>query len=391
VLVADLERRLKAGPQGAPVVAGLEDEPARGPASRAERVFRARADRAAVLHAVGVIRWGRGRHDEARLALDEASVICERLLRGRPSDTLLRATLADTHKTLGIMERDAGRLHQAEARLKAVVESAPGDVGVRLTHARILAELGRGGEARAEIDRALASAPLDAAAYRTAAAVHARLARWDLAAETLVNRLEREPGDHWNWCVAAALQARAGDPGRYRRLCRRMLDRYRDTDDHTTAERTAKYCLLLPLSGAEREDAGRLAERAVAGADESLRPWAGAAKGLADYRGGRYADALADIDQSRPVGGDGAWNYRLMAGCVRALALERLGRYAEARAALDTATEIYRSNMPRDIALDPGGFWPDLLLCELLHGEAEAQILLDPAFPADPFVRTVPE
>jgi tetratricopeptide (TPR) repeat protein len=103
-LVASLEERLKARPRGAPVVAGLEGKPAPGAGDRAERIFRARADRAAVLHAVGMIAQGRNRHREARTALDEARVICEQLLAERPSDAPLRATLAATHRALGVLD-----------------------------------------------------------------------------------------------------------------------------------------------------------------------------------------------------------------------------------------------------------------------------------------------
>jgi hypothetical protein len=103
-VVADLEERLKSHPRSAPVVAGSEDKPAPGPGDRAERIFRARADRAAVLHAVGVIQQGRNHHHEARAALDEARVLCEQLLGERPSDASLRATLADTHRALGVLD-----------------------------------------------------------------------------------------------------------------------------------------------------------------------------------------------------------------------------------------------------------------------------------------------
>jgi tetratricopeptide (TPR) repeat protein len=103
-LVARLEERLKARPLGAPLVAGSESRPAPGPVSRAERVYRARADRAATLHAVGVIEQSRNHHHEARAALDEARVLCEQLLAERPSDAVLRATLADTHRVLGVRD-----------------------------------------------------------------------------------------------------------------------------------------------------------------------------------------------------------------------------------------------------------------------------------------------
>ena len=246
-LVADLEERLKAHPRGAPVVARSASEPARGPVTRAERVFRARADRAAVLHAVGVIQRVRGRHDEARNALDDTCRLCEQLLGERPDDAPLRATRADGHRMLGVMDWDAGRLAPAEAHMKVVAAIRPDDLRVRLIRDRILIEVGRDTEARDDIARLLASAPLGEENCRVAAAVLARLSRWDLAADTIATRLERDPDDHWNWCLSAALHARAGDLGRYRPFSRRMLDRYRETDDPAIAARTARFCLVLPL------------------------------------------------------------------------------------------------------------------------------------------------
>ena len=52
---------------------------------------------------------------------------------------------------------------------------------------------------------------------------------------------------------------------------------------------------------------------------------------------------------------------------------------------LEGASTIYRANMPREIAREPSYFWTDLLICEILHREAEALILGDAAFPANPF------
>jgi hypothetical protein len=43
-----------------------------------------------------------------------------------------------------------------------------------------------------------------------------------------------------------------------------MLDRFGPTTDPMIAERTAKACLLLPLSGPEQDAACDLADRAVA-------------------------------------------------------------------------------------------------------------------------------
>jgi hypothetical protein len=220
------------------------------------------------------------------------------------------------------------------------------------------------------------------------AAAYARQARWDMAAETLANLVEKNPDDHWNWCLAACVTARSGNTDRYRRLCRLMLDRYRETSDPDIAERISKSCSLLPHIGAEQQQASRLAERAVAIAHAGVKPWTLAAKGLADYRRERFADALADIQESRTsLGRSGQWNFEVPVRCVRAMALLRLGRRDVARADLESASTLWRSSAPQTMAVDPGQYWTDLLICEILHREAEAVILYDPVFPADPFAR----
>jgi serine/threonine-protein kinase len=109
-LVARLEARLKARRKD-DLTAGPEPAPAADPLPRAERVFRARALRAAILHAAGVIQRGRNHRREARTALDEARALCEGLLRERPSDITLPSILADTQGELDSLNRDEGTLN----------------------------------------------------------------------------------------------------------------------------------------------------------------------------------------------------------------------------------------------------------------------------------------
>src|SRR5262249_14606862 len=112
-------------------------------------------------------------------------------------------------------------------------------------------------------------------------------------------------------------------------------------------------------------------------------PWAMATEGLADFRRGRFADALVAVDGSLsrdPVN----WNCKLPAYLVRALALSPHRRPVEARGALDQASELYRPCAANPGGPLPGGHWHDRIIGEILLREAEA-LILDPAFPADPF------
>jgi serine/threonine-protein kinase len=340
--------------------------------SRAERVFRARVDRAASLAAVGVLYRGKSRPDEARVALDEARVLCQLLLKERPGDAKVRATLTETHSALAGLEWDAGRADTAIAHFDAAVAATPDHAEARLARGEALAALGRHGEAVADFSKVISLAPQNSTNCRMVAAIYARLARWDMAAETIAKLPEQKSDDHWNWVLAAVVSARAGDPDPYRRLCRRMLDRFGGTNDPEIAERTAKSSLLLSLSGPEQKEAGRLAERAVATATGGVQPWALAAKGLAEYRLERFADALVTIQKSQATMGESApWL--------------RTGHRDAAREALNKATALYRSNRPRTLPPEPGPSWIDPLICEVLLREAETLILYDPSFPANPF------
>lgn len=105
-LVAILEARTKAPPQPASAAAGSQPESVHDRASTVERIFGARADRAAILHAIGVIERGRDHHREAKSALEEARVVCEQLLTERPGDESLRARLVDIQRAVSGLDRE---------------------------------------------------------------------------------------------------------------------------------------------------------------------------------------------------------------------------------------------------------------------------------------------
>jgi tetratricopeptide (TPR) repeat protein len=255
-----------------------------------------------------------------------------------------------------------------------------------LARGRRMAELGRTAEAADDVARAITLAPLDPVVYRMGAAIYARLERWDQAAETFAELLEREPADHWDWYLAAALWSRTGDQDRYQRFCRGMLDRFHQTDDPEIAERTAKVCLLLPQPGPQYEVARGLAEGALGHGPLWFQPYAALAKALADYRGERFADAVATLEQAEAATqGRGPVQFEAPARFVRAMALTRLGRRDEGRKAWEKASQLSRMSLTEPVALDPTRYWVDPLISYVLCHEAEALILYDPIFPTDPF------
>ena len=77
---------------------------------------------------------------------------------------------------------------------------------------------------------------------------------------------------------------------------------------------------------------------------------------------------------------------RVTSQLVEALTLEALGRHADARAMLAAALRLGAQTTPRPGA-GLGPLWWNFVLNDILASEAEAVILYDPIFPAQPFAR----
>jgi serine/threonine-protein kinase len=109
-------------------------------------------------------------------------------------------------------------------------------------------------------------------------------------------RLELDPADHDSWNGYAELCLYLGREDDYRHARHDLLIRFGATTDPWIAERTSRACLLLPATGNELHQAVALAERATA-VDRlqyaATYPWFLFAKGLAEYRQGRFEEAIS--------------------------------------------------------------------------------------------------
>jgi hypothetical protein len=156
-----------------------------------------------------------------------------------------------------------------------------------------------------------------------------------------------------------------GREDEYRRARRGLLERYGNAVDPYWAERTGRTCLLLPAAGDELRQPVALTRRAAA-ADPSSTGWAYSwflfARGLAEYRQGRFTRAIATMrgDASRVTGS--------IARLVLAMALHQDGQVAEARKTRTVAILSYdwRATRARD---------HDAWICRLLRREAEGVVL----------------
>ena len=109
------------------------------------------------------------------------------------------------------------------------------------------------------------------------------------------------------------------------------------------------------------------------------------ALGLAHYRAGQFVEAIQRLEESNT----GNWvdEGKMQNRLVLAMAHHRLGHTAQSRALLD---EVERWWQTVEAAKTDGAVAfsaTDWLPLQLLRREAEAVILYDPVFPADPFAQ----
>jgi tetratricopeptide (TPR) repeat protein len=218
-------------------------------------------------------------------------------------------------------------------------------------------------------DRVVKQRPRDTHWWIACANHFGRRGQWQQAAAALAKVIDLDPSDPWAGYYIPAVYLQLGDREGYRRACRAMLTRFGGTKDPSLAERTAKTCLLAPDASGALKRATELAEQAVTGTEhDGNYSWFLMARGLADYRNGRFAGALAWIDKclaanagSRPAPLDAsAW-------LIAAMAQHRLGRHERAAEALDKAGKLWHQQADGDLGLD----WDDWLRFQLLRREAE--------------------
>ncbi len=184
------------------------------------------------------------------------------------------------------------------------------------------------------------------------------------------------PDDEFGWGKRIVALSAAGARGGLRRLVSDLLERFGETTDASTANSLAWYCVLAPDALVEPDAPVRLAEVAVKGFPVELKGSALNTLGAALYRVGRFEDAIRRLEEAIKLrnGADEPADWSFLA-----MAHYRLGHRDEARRWLD----LLRNRQPSNA---PNHFWDELEL-RLLQNEAEAVIVYDPIFPADPFDR----
>jgi WD40 repeat protein/tetratricopeptide (TPR) repeat protein len=200
----------------------------------------------------------------------------------------------------------------------------------------------------------------------------AKVGRLDEAREVLL-RVGTLPSE------AANLERRRLKPGAIFAMLgcldqvRALLAKYRLTNGAFEANEIAWYCALAPGAAADPDIPVRLAEFAVKGIDEWDKASVLRTLGAVLCRAGRHEEAIRRLKDAIDArrGNDEPFGWPFLA-----MSHHRLGHRDEARRWLDKLRDYQPS-------ADPDKFWDELAI-RLLRSEAEAVILYDPVFPADP-------
>ncbi|HEV3260827.1 MAG TPA: protein kinase, partial [Gemmataceae bacterium] len=171
--------------------------------------------------------------------------------------------------------------------------------------------------------------------WDTRGLAYANLRQWGKAAADYGRAVELSPDDMELWGAYGPVLILAGDTEGYGRACARMRERFGRTEDVRAAYLVARVCGLGRRGVPEPARSVRLANLAVKA--DPKAPWYLHTLGLAEYRAGRFDQAIQQLQKSMDT--DPRWPGQVVNWLVLAMAHHRLGHADEARRWLDKADQ----------------------------------------------------
>ena len=237
--------------------------------------------------------------------------------------------------------------------------------------------------AEGAFDEAMRARPFNIATVRERGDLYAVRGLWSEAAAYYAKTVEQYPDVaplHEQLAFARLL---AGDLPGYRAACAAMLARFKPIDDSTPASRVAYACTLAALAVTDLPGLIQVSERSTRWVASNER-----VVGAVLFRAGRLKEALNRFEQAHKVVQPRAWDWLFLA-----MIHAGQGHTSEARRFIQQADQwIIEADHAPSGAEKEGPRWLDLTekpTILLLRSEAEAVVLYDPVFPADPFALKV--
>jgi eukaryotic-like serine/threonine-protein kinase len=194
----------------------------------------------------------------------------------------------------------------------------------------------------------------------------AKLKQWDQAAADLARACESPSANMGVWYDQAAARLATNDVEGYRRVRSEILARFAKTQLPAAASHLLYVSVVLPAQPDEAETMIRMGNFAISPDPSNPR-----IRGAANYRAGKFASAIADLNASQKVFTRRAWDWLFLA-----MAHYQLGHVDEARNCLKTAIEwIDLTNHSRVGGLaSPWVSWAEPVEVEHLLREAKALV-----------------
>src|ERR1044071_7447906 len=217
--------------------------------------------------------------------------------------------------------------------------------------------------------------------YVGRANAYARLSQWNDAARDLNHALALAPDSVAHWFQLATVLVQLGDSASYARHRREGLRQFTQPANPTIAAQIVLGALLSPIPATESESIMKLADFAATATygDKGL-VLRQLAKGLADFRLGRFANApdwLARAEASAKHPELIGWNHerqrnRSAAACLlQAMAQHRSFHSQEAQKLLARGKQIVQTELPENNCGDIGREWPDWIIAQIFLHQAE--------------------
>jgi Flp pilus assembly protein TadD len=219
-------------------------------------------------------------------------------------------------------------------------------------------------------------AEADPAWLKEQAAWSARSGSWKEAAMDFFRTVELDPNDYTSYHALAPLLVQSGDFDGYRQHCARALARFRGTNDPDVARQLVRDCLLLPSSGVDLAEVGKLAQTAVAMCptnDQNLSSFQFTA-GLADYRQGQFSSAVEWMQKATKASGSYNDTGDVELWMVLAMAQYHLQQTNQAHSSLARGMAIAETKLPKLESGDIGDGWINWICAHVLMKEAKKLI-----------------
>ena len=209
-----------------------------------------------------------------------------------------------------------------------------------------------------------------AAIYYSLGDWNARRAQWKEAATNYFQSIAGQPANFDAYDRLAPVLVQSGDLAAFEQLRRQMLSRFGETTSPVIAGSIVRDCLILPWSGAELEQAGKIADAALkAGSNHWAWNYLQFSKALAAYRQGDFKSAADSLQNPlRNQGKDIARDVE--AYMVLAMTQHRQGYPGYARDALTTGLGLAARLPSSDNDLKDWKAWNDWVIAQALMREA---------------------